>query len=114
MNWLLKIVLYGGIIQTVHFFMGGLQYPPFPFITIVLFLSTVGYFADLWVLPRLGNGLSLLMGSLFILSTLWFVKYIVPLGKVRLPAVLLASILMGTVEYGIHRWIILSKRRGRL
>lgn len=37
------------------------------------FLETVGYFADLWILPRLGNVLSLLMGS---------------------------------VEYAIHSWII--------
>ncbi len=94
--------------------MGSLQYPPLLFITIVLFLSTVGYFADLWVLPRLGQVLSLLMGSVFILSTLWFAQFIAPFTEVRLPAVFLASLLMGSVEYGIHNWIIISKREGKV
>lgn len=110
MNFLLKVVIYGTVLHGIHLLVDGLNYSTIlaP-VGIIFFLATVGYFADQWVLPLLGNLLASLSGGLFMVGVIWGAQFLFPGSKVYFPVALLAGIVLGAVEYRMHQ-DILGKR----
>ncbi|EGK11051.1 hypothetical protein HMPREF9374_2120 [Desmospora sp. 8437] len=107
MNFLLKVVIYMTVLHGIHLLLDGLDYSTIlaP-VGVVLFLATVGHFADRWVLPLLGNPLSTLAGGSFMVAVIWGSQFLFPGSHVRFPVALLAGVVLGGVEYRMHRDIL--------
>ncbi|MDR6225746.1 DUF2512 family protein [Desmospora profundinema] len=107
MNWLLKVVMYASVIHGAHLLVEGFHYSDVLAPTlIVLFLATVGHFADQWILPRLGNPLSSVAGASFITGTVWGGQFLFPGSFVPIPAAVVIGMTLGVVEYRMHRDIL--------
>ena len=107
MNGLLKFLLYSAILYGVDFLSAEFHYEPrwLPGL-VALFLAIVGHFADRWVLPRTGDPLAVLLGGGFMVFTSWGASFLFPGSEVTLDAALLAGVLLGITEYGMHRLVL--------
>ncbi|MFC4077587.1 DUF2512 family protein [Salinithrix halophila] len=107
MNWLLKVVIYATVLHAAHLLIGGIRYSQMlaP-MGIVLFLATVGHFADQWVLPRLGNLKSSLSGGVFMAGVIWGGQFLFPGSVVRIWTALLLGGVLGAIEYRMHKDIL--------
>ncbi|MGI6128151.1 MAG: DUF2512 family protein [Planifilum sp.] len=107
MNGLLKFLLYSAILYGVDFLSAEFHYEPrwLPGL-VALFLAIVGHFADRWVLPRTGDPLAVLLGGGFMVFTIWGASFLFPGSEVTLDAALLAGVLLGITEYGMHRLVL--------
>ncbi|MBO2532448.1 MAG: hypothetical protein CW342_06065 [Thermoactinomycetaceae bacterium] len=103
-NGLLKFILYSAILYTVDFLSAEFHYEPrwLPAL-VALFLAVVGHFADRWVLPWTGDPLAVLLGGGFMVFTLWGAAHLFPGSEVTPEGALLAGVLLGITEYGLHR-----------
>lgn len=107
MNGLLKFILYSAILYAVDFLSAEFHYEPrWALVPVALFLAVTGHFADRWVLPRLGDPLAVLLGGGFMVFTVWGASFLFPGSKVTPDAALLAGVLLGIAEYGMHRVIL--------
>lgn len=107
MNGLLKFLLYSAILYAVDLLSPEFNYEPRWLPALVgLFLAIVGHFADRWVLPRLGDPLAVLLGGGFMVVTLWGAAFAFPGSEVTPDAAMLAGVLLGITEYGMHRFVL--------
>lgn len=107
MNWFLKIMMYAAVLYGVNSVLGGIHYSTIEaFMAVVIFLATVGHFADQWVLHRLGNVKSVLSGSVFMVLVVWGSQFLFPGSTVMLWAALVTGLILGVVEYFMHKEIL--------
>lgn len=110
MNFLLKVVIYGTVLHGVHLLGDGLNYSTiWAPVGIILFLATVGHFADQWVLPLLGNPLASISGGFFMVAVIWGTQFLFPGSDVYFSVALLAGTVLGAVEYRMHLDILGKK-----
>ncbi|SDW75981.1 Protein of unknown function [Marininema mesophilum] len=103
MNWLLKIVMYSTVIFAITKLTGTLSYySVWVPAVIVLFFATVGHYADEWILPRLGNIRSALLGGLFMAVVTYGAQAILPGFVVSGWGALMVGVFLGIVEYRMH------------
>ncbi|WP_141201718.1 DUF2512 family protein [Paludifilum halophilum] len=114
MNWFLKVVIYTSVLHSTH----GVMEDDFRYSTIlapsfiVLFLATVGHFADQWVLPRWGNPVSSICGGSFIAGVLWVTQFFFPGSEVQWWGALFIGGILGAVEYRMHKDLLHAKSDG--
>ncbi|PTM56523.1 DUF2512 family protein [Desmospora activa] len=111
MNWLLKIIMYTVLIHSLQWLLPEFHYSHWTATVVVaLFLATVGHFADQWVLPRLGNPISSIMGGLFIIGTVWAAQFLYPGSTVPLSVAAVIGIVLGVVEARMHQEILRNRK----
>ncbi|SFS31135.1 DUF2512 family protein [Marininema halotolerans] len=103
MNWLLKTIMYGTVLFAISVFTDSISYRSIwsPAV-IVLFFATVGHYADEWVLPRLGNFPSAVLGGCFMIGVIYIAQWILPGWTISVGGALLVGVLLGIVEYRMH------------
>jgi hypothetical protein len=108
-NGLVKFFLYSAILYAVDYLSAEFHYEPrwLPAL-VALFLAVVGHFADRWVLPRTGDPVAVFLGGGFMVLTIWVASFLFPGSEVTPDAALLAGVLLGITEYGMHRVIVSS------
>lgn len=107
MNWFLKVIMYLALIHSLQLLLEEFHYSnALAPVLIALFLATVGHIADQWVLPRLGNPLSSILGSLFIAGTVWGAQFFFSGSTVPLPVAAVIGMVLGVVEARMHQDIL--------
>ena len=107
MNGLLKFILYSAILYAVDSLSVEFHYEPrWLLLLVALFLAVTGHFADRRVLPRLGDPLAVFLGGGFMVFTIWGASLLFSGSRVTPEAALLAGVLLGITEYGMHRFFL--------
>ncbi|SMO77990.1 DUF2512 family protein [Melghirimyces algeriensis] len=107
MNFLLKVAMYTTVFQGAYLLLGGLNYSTWLVSAgVILFLATVGHFADQWILPRWGNILSTISGGLFMIAVIWGVQFVFPGSEVYFSVAVVIGVVLGIVEYQMHQELL--------
>jgi hypothetical protein len=107
MNGILKFIIYAAILESAPYLLSDVHYQHaiVPFI-LALFFAVIGHFADRWILPRLGNGPSTVAGTVFMLTVMVVGSIELPYWWISLGSAVVISMVMGTVEWVMHRYIL--------
>lgn len=109
-NFLLKLV-----VGTIVLFIAQ-RINPFLFLnnwvvfTTAIIIAVVGVITDLYVLPRLGNGRSVLLDFIINTFLIWLVPNVWNQIPVTLSAALICSAVIALLEYSTHVFMLRSER----
>ena len=109
MNFLFKVILFPLIIYLATF-SNFVALPPLILLVLSTFLIIIGIIAEPIVLPVFGNLISTLMGTFFIIFSLWITPVLTGRGYFKLEAAIVVGVILGIIEFTLHHVFILKDK----
>jgi len=112
MNFILKMILFPLIIYLATF-SSGASLPLLVVLGLAVILVLIGITAEPIFLPIFGNLISSLMGTAFIIFSLWVTPKLTGAGFFSLETAIITGLVLGMVEFTLHHIFILNDKEER-
>ncbi len=103
-----KLAGYSSILLAADLLLPGLYPSLWPLFASVVILTGIGAVADLVVVPRLGNILSLVVGAHAMVLILYSVPQLWPGGHMTILRAIALTVCIAPLEYALHQYVLRS------
>jgi hypothetical protein len=105
-NILSKLAGYASVLLLANYLLPGLYPSLWPLFASVVVLAGIGAIADLVVVPRLGNIVSLIVGAEAMVLILYSVPQLWPGGHMTMPRAIALTLCIAPLEYALHQYVL--------